>query len=55
MKNKDNGSMWFALMIAVVWITAAVTTCVTGESDDPFGTALLFSVMAGIGYFLLKE
>ena len=46
--------MWFAVIVAVIWICSAVGAVVTKESDC-FGYALVASVVIGFGYLLLGK
>ena len=46
--------MWFAIMIIAIWVISAVVTIITKGNLFIFA-ALVFSVLAGVGYCLLNE
>lgn len=45
---------WFVIMILGVWLIAAIT-CFGLGSPEPIGDACFFSVIAGLGYVLVKH
>lgn len=49
-----SGEIVAAIVVAISWICAAISTAVT-KDDDAFGVALVFSILVGIGYLLLKS
>lgn len=42
---------WFAVMILGVWLAAGLA-CIGTQDSDPITLALVFSVIAGLGYFI---
>ena len=44
---------WFAVMIICIWLVA-MTACRWTKNSDPIGAAAFTTIVAGIGYFLLK-
>jgi len=45
--------MWFVMMIAVIWGCSTIGAVVT-KNVDCFGWAAGVTIIAGIGYFLLR-
>jgi hypothetical protein len=43
---------WFALTIMVMWISAAIGTAFSKDSQC-FGTAAIVSLLMGVGYLIM--